>query len=175
MKAIVLTGIQLIFLSKQLSNSYNIGNPISENDDYRVEVLMELGQLDKIDKDLIVQEDRDEAAELRAERLAEEAATVIIIKRRRIRKKREVLIIYLFRKKQKKKQRRREKKRKKWQPKRLQNRPRTPKKNILSLSSFFCSCFFVHFIFLILGRDEENDEEQDEDNDEENEDDGEED
>ena len=51
-------------------------NPISDDKDYRLEVLVAVQQLDKLDKDKFSDEDKEEAASIRKERREEELMLV---------------------------------------------------------------------------------------------------
>jgi len=53
-----------------------IENPISGDKDYRLEVLVEVQQLDRLDKDTFGDEDREEAARIREERREKEMLLV---------------------------------------------------------------------------------------------------
>lgn len=53
------------------------GNPISEHEDYRLEVLLILQQIESLDKDVFRPEDYEEVKEVAAERIAEAEAQVI--------------------------------------------------------------------------------------------------
>jgi hypothetical protein len=54
----------------------DVGNAISDNEDYRLEVLLVLPNLEKLDKETFKQEDYEEAKEVMAERIAEAEANV---------------------------------------------------------------------------------------------------
>jgi len=51
-------------------------NPLSDDSDYRLEVLVAVQQLDRLDKDKFCDEDRQEAAKIHEERRTEELLLV---------------------------------------------------------------------------------------------------